>query len=57
MVADGILTLVDTPAGKRPFRTVVDGLGMGDPIQKYNEVAQETTRGIYSAFGMEKMLG
>jgi NAD(P)-dependent dehydrogenase (short-subunit alcohol dehydrogenase family) len=57
MVADAIVRLVEAPAGKRPFRTVVDGLGMGVPIEKYNEAAQKTTRRIYTAFGMEKMLG
>lgn len=56
MVADAILSVVNTPRGDRPFRTVVDGLGMGAPIQKYNEAANQLTNGIYNTFGMAGML-
>jgi NAD(P)-dependent dehydrogenase (short-subunit alcohol dehydrogenase family) len=56
MVADAILKVIDMPRGQRPFRTVVDGLGMGEPIEKYNEAADQTTTGIYSAMGMEGMM-
>jgi len=56
LVADAILKLVDTPAGKRPFRTVVDKLGMGDPIEGYNDHLAEVTSNVYTAFGMADML-
>jgi len=56
MVADAILKVIEAPEGDRPFRTVVDGLGMGTPIEKYNKAADELTTGIYSAFQMESML-
>lgn len=56
MVADAILKVIDMPRGQRPFRTVVDGFGMGGPIEKYNEVADQTMTGIYSAMGMEGMM-
>ncbi len=55
-VADAILGLIQTPAGERPFRTVVDKMGMGDPIVGYNQQSSQVTHGIYSAFGMEGML-
>ncbi len=56
MVADAVLRVIELPRGQRPFRTVVDGLGMGDPIEKYNLAADQTTKGIYTAFGMDSML-
>ena len=55
-VADVIASLVDTPAGERPFRTVVDKMGMGDPINGYNHQLSQITSGIYNAFGMGDML-
>ena len=44
MVADALLGIIKAPRGKRPFRTVVDGLGMGEPIEKYNSVADENNQ-------------
>ncbi len=55
-VADAVLKLIETPAGKRPFRTVVDGLGMGDAITPTNEAIQHATEIIYKNFGMDGML-
>ncbi|MEM1320471.1 MAG: SDR family oxidoreductase [Bacteroidota bacterium] len=55
-VADAIAGLVATPAGQRPFRTVVDKMGMGDHIKPYNESLEQITSGIYNAFGMGDML-
>lgn len=55
-VADAVANLVDTPAGQRPFRTVVDKMGMGDPINGYNDQLEQIMTGIYSAFGMGGML-
>ena len=56
MVADAIANVIEQPKGERSFRTVVDGLGMGDPISQYNEAANQMTNGIYNAFGMADML-
>ena len=56
MVADAVLNLLKTPRGERPFRTVVDGMGMGPHIAKINETTEAATQGIYSAFGMESLL-
>lgn len=56
LVADAVTKLIDTPAGERPFRTVVDKIGMGDPIEAYNDHLSQVTTGVYSAFGMADML-
>lgn len=56
MVADAVAELVNTPAGERPFRTVVDGLGMGDAIVPYNEAHAQLTGGLYASMGMDGML-
>jgi hypothetical protein len=56
LVADAIAKLVETPAAQRPFRTVVDKLGMGDPIEGYNDHLAKVTTGVYTAFGMADML-
>lgn len=55
-VADAIANLIETPAGQRSFRTVVDKMGMGDPIAGYNEQLEQITSRIYNAFGMGDML-
>jgi len=56
MVADAVAKLIDTPAGQRPLRTVVDALGMGAPIEKINQVSEQVTTGIYDNFGIGGML-
>ncbi|MDF1702349.1 MAG: SDR family oxidoreductase [Planctomycetota bacterium] len=56
MVADATAALVDTPAGERPFRTTVDGLGMNGFIDPLNAAGDQATRGIYEAFEMSDML-
>lgn len=55
-VADAIARIVNTAAGDRSFRTVVDNMGMGDYIQKYNDQHQQFTSEIFHAFGIQKML-
>jgi len=55
-VADAVSDLIDTPPGQRSFRTVVDKMGMGDPIKGYNEQLEQITSGLYHAFGMGDML-
>jgi len=55
-VADAILALIDTPSGERPFRTVVDNMGMADAVTPYNEAAEQMTAAVYGAFGMGGML-
>lgn len=55
-VADAIAALIDTPAGERSFRNVVDKMGMGDHLVEYNEQLAQITSGIYNAFGIGDML-
>lgn len=56
LVADALRALVEAPAGHRPFRTVVDRMGMGEPIAQYNAQLGQVTRGIFGAFGIDAML-
>ncbi|MEM9328891.1 MAG: SDR family oxidoreductase [Bacteroidota bacterium] len=55
-VADAIANLINTPAGSRPARTVVDKMGMGDHIDPYNQQLAQIHEGLYNAFGMGDML-
>lgn len=55
-VADALLNLVNTPAGDRPFRTVVDKMGMGDAVTPYNEASDNVTKGVFSSFGIDHLL-
>ena len=55
-VADAISHLINTPAGQRPIRTVVDKMGMGAHIEPYNNQLAQIHEGIYTAFGMGDML-
>ena len=55
-VADAISSLIATPAGQRPARTVVDKMGMGDHIDPYNQQLAQIHEGLYGAFGMGDML-
>ena len=55
-VADAITALITQPHGKRPLRTVVDHMGMGEHIKRYNTQLHELTHGIYSAFGIDHMI-
>jgi NAD(P)-dependent dehydrogenase (short-subunit alcohol dehydrogenase family) len=55
-VADAVAALISKPAGERPFRTVVDGLGMGAHIESQNRLSEEIAKGVYGAFGMSDML-
>jgi NAD(P)-dependent dehydrogenase (short-subunit alcohol dehydrogenase family) len=55
-VANAVAKLVNTPAGERPFRTVVDVMGMGAAVEPYNKQLADITTQIYNAFGMGDML-
>ena len=56
LVAQAIAETVEAPAEQRPFRRIVDHMGMGDAIAGYNEQLHQLTQGIYSAFGIDHML-
>jgi len=55
-VADAIVNLIETPAGQRPVRTVVDKMGMGTHIDPYNKQLDQIHEGVLGAFGMGDML-
>ncbi|MDB4285750.1 SDR family oxidoreductase [bacterium] len=56
-IADVVAELLELPFGEKPFRTVVDFMGMKEPIEHYNEVLHDTTRQLYAGFGGDEMLG
>jgi hypothetical protein len=41
---------------KNHFRTVVDFSGLKEPIENYNNVLEQTTKGIYGANGVDNLL-
>ncbi len=55
-VADAIVELVETPAGERPLRTVVDDR-TGDGPRAINAAAAEVQRQAFAAMGIEHLLG
>jgi NAD(P)-dependent dehydrogenase (short-subunit alcohol dehydrogenase family) len=56
-VADAVAELLALPHGEKPFRTVVDFMGLKDPIERYNQALDTATHQIFSGFGGEQMLG
>lgn len=55
-VAIAVADLLKKPKGERPFRTIVDKMGMGQPVEDYNAHLAKITEGIYSAFGIAHLL-
>ena len=55
-VAEAVAKSIALPFGEKPFRTVVDYMGMGEHIDQYNDHLGKVTEGIYSAFGNDGML-
>ncbi len=55
-VAKAIAQLVKAPHGTRPFRTIVDNMGMGGPVEEYNNMLGKITEGIYGNFGIASLL-
>ncbi|MBL1419330.1 MAG: SDR family NAD(P)-dependent oxidoreductase [Alphaproteobacteria bacterium] len=51
-VADMILQVIETQAGTRKFRNIVDFTGMADAVEPLNEALKNTTDGLYEAFGI-----
>lgn len=56
LVADAVLSVVDTAPGLRPFRTEVDKVGMGDAIRPMNEQLTNVTEALFTNLGMSDML-
>jgi NAD(P)-dependent dehydrogenase (short-subunit alcohol dehydrogenase family) len=55
-IAEAVVALLDMPFGKKPFRTVVDYVGVGPEIERYNDVLHDVTRKVLTNFGIEQML-
>ncbi len=56
LVADAVVSVVQTTPGLRPFRTEVDQVGMGDAIRPMNTQLAEVTEALFTNFGMADML-
>ncbi len=55
-IAEAVVALLEKPFGQKPFRSVVDHIGVGPQIERYNDVLHEVTRNIMTSFGIEDML-
>ena len=55
-VVDKIVELIEGERGKRPFRSVVDFMGMGDLVGPANAQLEQSMHGLYGNFQMEGML-
>jgi len=56
LVADAVIELIETPAGKRPFRVVVDPMTGGEGPTTINGVTDQIQTAIMTNFGMEDSL-
>jgi len=50
LVADAILDLIARPKGRRPFRTVVDEMGLGALVRPSNQDFEELNGKVYDMF-------
>ena len=55
-VATALVEVVGAKPGERPFRTVVDKLGMGAGVEPYNAALEKLTETLYETMGMDQML-
>jgi NAD(P)-dependent dehydrogenase (short-subunit alcohol dehydrogenase family) len=55
-IAEAVVALLEMPFGRKPFRTVVDHVGVGPEIERYNAVLSDVTRNVMTGFGIEDML-
>jgi NAD(P)-dependent dehydrogenase (short-subunit alcohol dehydrogenase family) len=56
LVADAVVDLIALPVGARPFRTVVDRMGLGELVAPYNDHLESLTQRIYSMFEIDHLL-
>ncbi|GLY29256.1 SDR family oxidoreductase [Kineosporia sp. NBRC 101731] len=56
LVADAIVDLINLPHGERPFRTVVDRMGLGDLVQPQNERMEALNQQLYDMFQISHLL-
>jgi NAD(P)-dependent dehydrogenase (short-subunit alcohol dehydrogenase family) len=55
-VAQAIGKLISSSHGARPFRTIVDNMGMGSHLSEYNAHLGQITEAIYKNFGIAHLL-
>jgi NAD(P)-dependent dehydrogenase (short-subunit alcohol dehydrogenase family) len=55
-VADTIIALIATPAGTRPVRTIVDFIGMAQPVGMMNDALMQIHQALYANFGSGDLL-
>ena len=55
-VIEAIVALVNAEKGQRPFRTMVDHMGMGAALAGYNEQLEGVMKAVYGNFQMGDML-
>ena len=56
LVSDAMVGLVEMPSGQRPFRTVVDKMGLEEPLAGYNKHLSQMTNAVYEGYNMSDML-
>ncbi|MEM9350337.1 MAG: SDR family oxidoreductase [Pseudomonadota bacterium] len=56
LVSDAVVSVVSAAPGTRPFRTVVDRVGMGDLVDPMNAQLGEATAQLFTNLGMADML-
>ena len=55
-VADAVVSLIETPAGQRPLRTVVDPMTGGEGPSAINQMTDQIQAQMFSAMGMGEMV-
>ena len=55
-IAEAVVGLLEKSFGQKPFRTVVDHVGVGPQIERYNDVLHDVTRNVMTSFGIDDML-
>ncbi len=56
LVSKAIVELLKMPHGKRPMRTEVDRMFMGDLVAPLNEQLEKTNQKLYEAFQMTHLI-
>lgn len=56
LVAGAIVELVEARTGQRPFRTVVDRMGMGMAVDPLNQQQAQITEHLFRSFGLGHLL-
>jgi NAD(P)-dependent dehydrogenase (short-subunit alcohol dehydrogenase family) len=56
LVGQAVVDLAEAAPGTRPFRVVVDTVGMGAAVQPYDDHLAQLTHGVFGNFGISAML-